>query len=158
MVSREEIAAGIEKAKEMMADAGIDSDTTYEELVSWFESELPVPEITVEDIVVDPFLLVQELTQVDELVNMGVELTKEALGRDPEKVAAARLKAMANELAVARHFKAVGHIQRRLEYLEARVKDDALAEDVRQGYLRLRAASREMLEDLENTSRQSHRC
>ncbi len=158
VVSREEILAGIEKAKEMMADAGIDSDVTYEDLVSWCESELPVPEIAIGDIVVDPLLLVHEMTEIDEMMKLGLELTKEALGREPKKVSAARLKAMANELAVARHFKAVGHIQRRLEYLEARVKDDALAEDVRQGYLRLRAASREMLEDLENTSRQSHRC
>jgi hypothetical protein len=157
VVSRDEILAGIEKAKEMMADAGIDSEVTYEDLLSWCDSELPVPEIAIGDIVVDPLLLVHEMTEIDEIMKLGLELTKDALGKDPEKVAAARLRAMAMELDVARHFKAVGHIRRRLEDLEARAKDNALTEDVRKGYSRLRTASKETLEALEKAGRQSSR-
>ena len=149
VVSREEIQAGIEKAKEMMADAGIDSDVTYEDLVSWCESELPLPEITIGDIVVDPLLLIHEMTEIDEMLKMGLELTKDALGKDPNRVATARLRAMEKELDVARHFNAVEHIRRRLEDLETRAKDNALTEDVRRGYSRLRTASKETLRVLE---------
>jgi hypothetical protein len=157
MVSKEEIVAAIEKAKQMMAEAGIDSGVTSEDLVSWFESELPVPELSVGDMVVDPLLVVHELTEIEEIMKMGLELTREATGKDPEKVATARLRALANELEVAKHFRAVGHIRRRLKGLEERAYDNALASDVREQYRRLHTTASEMLKQLEAAGHQPPR-
>jgi type IV secretory pathway protease TraF len=149
MISREEIEAGLDKAKELMADIGLDSDVTYEDFVGWFESEVPVPDVTIGEVVIDPLLVVHELAEIHEVLMMGLELSKEVLASNRDKVDTAHRKATATDLIVARSINAIEHIGRRANELEKSCANKTLPENVRAEYRRLLALTKQSLSDLE---------
>jgi hypothetical protein len=153
MISRVDVEAGISRAKELMAEIGLDSDVTYEDFVDWFESEVPVPDVTIGDVVMDPLLVVHELVEIHEVLKMGLELSQEVLARNQDKVKDAHMKATATDLVVARNTNAMEHIKRRARELEKRCVDESVSESARTEYRKLLELSKELLSDLEKGHR-----
>jgi hypothetical protein len=149
MISREEIEAAICKAKVLMADAGLDSDVTYDDLVDWFESEVPVPDIDIGDIVLDPLLVVHELVEIREIMKMGLELSRESLSKNKDKVWEAHLKAIATEMLVARRTHAIEHMRSRLGDIEMCCRDSRIPAKLRADYGRLFVVAEEVISDLQ---------
>jgi len=152
MVSREEVDAAVEKAKEILSDCGIDLDTTADQLIDWFDTELPIPDIALGDVVLNPLLVVHELVEIDEVLKMGLEITKDVIIRNPEKVDDAHLKAAKVELMVARSLGAVEHLRERVKDMEKRCVDQTLAESRRAEYGRLVAEAKDHLLYLQGRS------
>ena len=70
MATRGEIQAAVDKAKELILDCGLDVDATTEDLIEWFDTELPITDIALDDIVIDPLLVAHELLEIDEMLKM----------------------------------------------------------------------------------------
>jgi hypothetical protein len=149
MISKEKIEVAIDKAKELMVDAGLDSDVTYSDLVDWFESEVPVPDIEIEDIVLDPLLLVHELVEIREIIKMGLELSPDSLAKNKDKVWEAHLKAIATEMLVARRTHALEHMRSRLGDIERCCTDSRIPTKLRADYSRLFTVTKEVVSDLQ---------
>lgn len=149
MVSREEVHAAVDKAKELMLDCGLDVDATAEDLVEWFDTALPIPDITLGEVVLNPLLVVHELVEIDEMLKMGFALTKDVILKNPGKVDDAHLKAAEIEMRIAHSIGAIEHIKDRILDMESWCVDESLAECRRADYGRLLATTREYLSDLE---------
>jgi hypothetical protein len=149
MISKEEIEAAIDKAKELMVDAGLDSDVTYSDFVDWFESEVPVPDVEIEDIVLDPLLVVHELVEIREIMNMGLELSRDSLTKNKDKVWEAHLKAIATEMLVARRAHALEHMHSRLGDIERCCTDSRIPVKLRANYGKLFAVTKDVVSDLQ---------
>ena len=149
MVSKSEIEAAICRAKELMTDAGIDSDVTYDDLVEWFESEVPVPDIEIGDVVLDPLLLVHELVEINEILKMGLKLSQGTLSKNKDKIWAAHLKAIATEMLVARRTRAFEHMRSRLGDIERCCLDSAVPANLKAGYREVLTVTTAVVSDLE---------
>ena len=149
MISKEEVEAAINKAKELMVNAGLDSDVTYSDLVDWFESEVPVPDVEIEDIVLDPLLVVHELVEIREIVKMGLELSRDSLAKNKDKVWEAHLKAIATEMLVARRAHALEHMRSRLGDIERCCTDSRIPAKLRASYGKLYAVTKDVVSDLQ---------
>jgi hypothetical protein len=149
MVTREEIQVAVDKAKELMLDCGLDVDATTEDLIDWFDTELPVPDIALDDVVVNPLLVVHELVEIDEMLKMGFTLAKDVIMKNPEEVDDAHLKAAAVEMKIAHSIGAAEHIRDRIKDMESWCVDKALSESRKADYRRLLKTTENYLSDLE---------
>lgn len=148
MVTKEEVRAAVDKAKELMLDCGLDVDATTEDLIEWFDNELPIPDIALDDVVVNPLLVVHELVEIDEILKMGFTLAKDVIMKNPEKVEEAHLKAVAVEMKIAHSIGAAEHLGDRVKDIECWL-DKTLSESRRADYRRLLATAKDYLSDLE---------
>ena len=150
MVTKEEIQAAVDKAKVLMTDCGLDVDSTADDLIDWFDTELPFPDITLGEVVLNPLLVVHELVEIDEMLKMGFTLTKDVIMKNPEEVDDAHLKAAEIEVRVAHSIGAAEHIRDRIKDMENWCVDKALSEDRKAGYRRLLATTKDYLFELEH--------
>jgi len=149
MITKEEVQEAVDKAKELMLDCGLDVDITTDDLIEWLDTELPVPDIALRDIVVDPLLVVHELVEIDEMLKMGLTLAKDVIKKNPEKVDEAHLKAAAIEMKIAHSIGAVDHIRSRIKDIEGWCANMTLSEGRRADYRRLLLTTNGYLAELE---------
>ena len=149
MATREEIQAAVDKAKELMLDFGLDVDATAEDLIDWFDTELPIPDITLGEVVTDPLLVVHELVEIDQMLKMGFALAKDVIMKNPEEVDDAHLKAAAVEMKIAHSIGAAEHLRDRIKDMEKWCVDKALSESRRADYRRLLTTTKNYLSELE---------
>jgi hypothetical protein len=149
MVTREEVQAAVDEAKQLMLECGIDSDVTTDDLIQWFETEVPIPDISLGEVILDPLLVVHELVEIDEILKMGLELTKDVIIKNPEKVDDAHLKAAAIEVMIANRIGAVKHLRKRIEDMEKWCVEKTLSDSRRAEYRRLMMVTKDLLSELE---------
>ena len=149
MATRDEIQAAVDKARELLLDSGIDVDATAEDLIEWLETELPIPDIALGDVLIDPLLVVHELVEMDELLKMGLTLAKDVIKNNPEKVDDAHLKAAAVEMKIAHSIGAAEHLRGRIKDMESWCVDKALSENRRANYCRLLTTAKNYLFELQ---------
>jgi len=150
MVTREEIQAAVDKAKELMLDCGLDIDATTDDLIDWFDTDLPTPDITLGEVVINPLLVVHELVEIDEMLKMGLTLAKDIIKKNPEKVDDAHLKAAAVEMKIAHSIGAAEHLRDRMKDMEKWCVNKALSESRKADYRRLLTTTENYLSDLEH--------
>jgi len=151
--TREEIQGAVEKAKRLMLDCGIDTDVTTDDLIQWFETEIPIPDISLGDVILDPLLVVHELVEIDEILKMGLELTKDVIIKNPRKVDDAHLKAATVEVKIANSIGSVEHLRERVKDMEKWCVEETLPESRRIEYRRLMLDTKRILSDLERKRR-----
>jgi len=149
MVIREEIQAAVDKAKGLLLDCGLDIDATTDDLIDWYDTDLPTPDITLGEVVINPLLVVHELVEIDEVLKMGFTLAKDVIMKNPEKVDDAHLKAAEVEMRIAHEIGAAEHIRDRIKDMERWCVDKTLSEGRKADYGRLLATTRKYLSDLE---------
>ncbi len=91
--------------------------------------------------------MIHELVEIDEMLKLGVEMTKEAIAKHPDKVGAAHLRAARAELMVAKAVGATDHIRERCADLETWCMDKTMPESRREEF---RALLEEAKADLQH--------
>lgn len=145
MVSKKEVEQAVDRAKQMLSDSGIDVDVTAEQLWEWFETDLPFPDISLGEVVINPLLVVHELVEIDEVLKMGFAITRDVIMRNPEKVDDAHLIAAKVELLVAKNVGAAEHIKERIAHIERWAVDETVSEGRKVDYRRLLAEAKDAL-------------
>ena len=148
MVSIEEVRVAVEKAKEMLSDSGIDVEVTADQVWDWLETDLPTPDLEIGDVVLDPLVIVHGIIEIDELLKVGLSITKNLRLEHPENVEDAHLKAAKVELMVARAIGATEHLEERIKDIEQWSIDKTLTDRRRAEYEQLLAEAKRHLERL----------
>jgi hypothetical protein len=134
MVSMDEVRTAVDNAKLILSNCGVDVDVTADQLWDWFDTELPIPDIELGDVILDPLLVVHELVEIDEVLKMGLVITKDIVIRNPKKIDDAHLKATRVELMVAKSVGATEHLKDRILDIEKWCQDKTLTESRRAEY------------------------
>jgi hypothetical protein len=145
MVTLDEVEKAVENAKEMLSECGIDLEVTADQLWEYFETDLPVPDIELGDVIVNPFLVVHELVEIDEIVRMGLAITKDVVMKHPDEIDRAHLKAARVELMVAKACAAEEHTRALVGAIERWCVDEAVTQSRREEYRKLLSEAREAL-------------
>jgi len=147
-VTMDEVKSAVDNAKQLLTDCGVDIDISADQLWDWFDTELPVPDIELGDVVIDPLLVVHELVEIDEVLKMGLKLTKDVIIKNPEKVDDAHIKAAKIELMVAKSIGAVDHVEGRIKDMESWCVEETLSELRKKEYRKLLAQAKDYLRRL----------
>jgi hypothetical protein len=144
----DEVRSAVDNAKQLLTDCGVDIDVSAEQLWDWFDTELSVPDIELGDVVIDPLLVVHELVEIDEVLKMGLKLTKDVIIKNPERVDDAHIKAAEIELMVAKSIGAVDHIESRIKDMERWCVEGTLSELREKEYRQLLVQAKDYLRHL----------
>ena len=112
-------------------------DVSVQDFRRWFRAETPYPDITMEDVVRNPFLVVHEIVEIDEVKKNGLGLEKDVIINNLERVDRAHLKAAKIEIDVALAARNRKHISERLKDIRAWSKDPLTGPEMRREYSEL---------------------
>jgi len=125
----EEVREAVDRAKDILGDCGINVDATADQLWQWFETELPGGDAEeLGGVVSNSMLVIHELVEIDEVLKMGLDITRDVIVKNPEKIDTAHLRAAQVELTVARALGEVDHIRDRCADIERRCVDETVSE------------------------------
>jgi hypothetical protein len=126
MASDTEVFASLRQARKVLRQRGHPCHTSAREFVRWHHTETPYPNPTFDEIVSNPFFVVHELVEIEEVRRMGLRMTKDVIVKNPLPIAGAHLRAAEVEFRVAYDLKDVNHLRRRVEDAKAWCEDPVL--------------------------------
>jgi len=145
----EEVREAVDRAKGILEDCGASVDVTADQLWDWFETDLPIGDTEeLGEIITNSLLVIHELVEIDEVLNMGLAITKDVIVENPEKVDTAHLKAARVELMVAKAIGETDHIRDMCAAIENWCVDKTVSEINRVEYRKLLSEAKSCLAGL----------
>jgi len=144
----EELREAVDAARRLLKAQGRECSTTPAELKAWFEAETPYDDISLEEVLRNPYLVVHELVEVEEVRRKGLVLGKRTIVDNLEGVDEAHLVATRLELRCAYAEGDSGHIRSRIPDIVAWMDDPGVSRLQKDEYRRLLAEAERMAEAL----------
>lgn len=147
----DDFGRAVGEATELLRRHGYDYAILPDDLRRYAQADTFYPSaITWEEILKDELLVVHEVVEIAEMKRMGLEITKDVIVRNVDRVCEAHLRAAEVEIELARAMGNVAHIRDRLQvfgsWIEDRLVPPELKDEYEQAYARakrLAASSRE---------------
>ncbi len=128
----------MENARSLLAEHGRTCTTSVEDLKQWFLAETPFDkDFGLNQVVKSPLLVVHELVEIEEVMRMGLTLSKNVIVDNLGKVDDAHLKAVKVEIDIALSKRNRRHLRDRMEDLRSWIKDSSVSPRNRSEYARL---------------------
>lgn len=144
MASDEQIGEAVDHAKGLLRKDGIICNTSVADLKAWFEADTPFEDSCLDDIIGNPFLVIHELVEIDEVLKKGLQIGKRTIVDNLEKVDEAHLKAATIELWIAFTLGDREHISSRLPDIKRWIEDSTVTPRQKKKYRRLLATAERM--------------
>ncbi len=122
------------EAMDMLNKYGYRPSTRIDELVRWFECDTPNPDIGLEAVIKNRYLVAHELIEIDEVKRKGLKLTKDVILKNPTKVDAAHLRAAEIEIEIAERERDYSHIKQRYRHIKGWSEEPNMPESLRAQY------------------------
>lgn len=119
---------------ELLESHGHECDVSPADFCLWFRADTPYPDISMDEVLQNPLLVVHELVEIDEVKRLGLALTKDAIISNLELVDKAHLKAAEVEMKIATAMKETAHLADRLRDIRAWSQDSLTEPDMRKRY------------------------
>ena len=117
----------VSKAKQVLKKYNLNVDVTPEDLISYFQATtIEEDTTTLGDVLKNPFLLIHELVEINEMKKQGLRVTKNVIIENVDSVYDAHLIATEVELAVAYESGDIQHIKNRIGNIESWLEDPLL--------------------------------
>ena len=147
MIPRE-LRDAVDAAKRLLKAQGRECSTTPAELTAWFEAETPYDDVSLEEVLKNPYLVVHELVEIEEVRRKGLVIGKRTIVDNLEKVDEAHLVATRLELECAYAQGDSGHIRSRIPDIVAWLDDPSVSQSQKDEYSRLLVEAEKMAEAL----------
>ncbi len=117
----------VSEAKKVLKKHNIEVNVTPEDLISYFQATtFEKNTTTLDDVLKNPFLLIHELVEINELKQRGLRITKNVIIKNVDTVYEAHLIATDVELTVAYEAKALQYLKNRRRDIESWLEDPLL--------------------------------
>ncbi len=146
MADRRRIQSEVSNCKRLLEDHGIECSATADDLVAWFSADTAYPDISLDEVLDIPLLVVHELVEISEVKRMGLSLTKDVILKNPEAVDRAHCLATLAELRMAVELGNLEHVQRRIRSIEDWVNDPLSTDECRAEYARILDLAKKIIE------------
>ena len=150
MAERSDIENALQSAMLALAKIGATCDVSAEDIIRWFEADTLYPDITLDEVLKNPWLVVHEIVEIDAIKKTGLVLTKDAILAHPEEVDRAHYEAAKIELRIAAKNSDVAHLRDRIRDVRNWGKDPQVLPGMRTRYMRLRSETERTLRTIEN--------
>lgn len=144
MASDEQIREAVDHAKALLEKQGRVCRTSVADLKAWFNADTPFEDSCLDDIIGNPYLVIHELVEVDEVLEMGLKIGKNTIVDNIQKVDEAHLKATTVELLTAFINGDGAHISSRLPDIQRWIDDPTVTTRQKKKYRRLHASAVQM--------------
>lgn len=150
MASRKEIEAAVRSARTALEEAGLSCDVTAGDLSRWFEADTQYPDITLDEVLRNPWLVIHEIVEIDAVKRGGLVLTKDVIIEHPEEVDRAHCEAATIEMEFAAKKRDAAHLRDRIPDVLKWSKDASVKPEMKTKYARLHRDAVRALRKIEN--------
>lgn len=109
-------------------------DVSARDFERWFQAETPYPDVTMEEVIDEPLLVMHEIVEIDEVKKSGLTLEKDAIITNLELVDKAHFKAAQIEMEVALALGNRKHVSERLKDIRNWSWDPLTSPDMKRRY------------------------
>ncbi|MBU1915115.1 MAG: hypothetical protein ABIE25_04705 [Thermoplasmatota archaeon] len=150
MTNAVDIERAVSEGLETLRSHGHFCDGSAADLELWFCADTPYPDIGIEDVIRNPFLVVHEIVEIDEVKKMGLDIgRKDVIISNMELVDRAHLKAAQIEMEIAYAMKNRAHLAERVQHIIKWSKDALVESEMRTRYAELHQEVKRMLIQLD---------
>jgi len=140
------LRSAVETARALLRDNGYHCETTAEDFILWFRADTPYDQgDEINHVIVSPLYMAHELVEIENVKAMGLELTKDVIIRNMQKVDDAHLKATRIELQLAVSMRDIRHISERMNHISMWIEDPSVTQENKDLYRELRVKTLEAL-------------
>jgi len=150
MATREDIENALQSATQVLRGFGRTCDVSSEDIAKWFQADTLYPDITLDEVLRNPWLVVHEIVEIDAVKRAGLVLTKDVIVTHPEQVDRAHLEAAVVELKIAAKNMDKAHLVDRIPDIRSWSKDPRVFPEMRARYARLCSETEQALRTIEN--------
>lgn len=150
MAANSDIENALQSAMQVLARLGRTCDVSAEDVAKWFEADTMYPDITLDEVLKNPWLVVHEIVEIDAVKKAGLVLTKDVIIANPEEVDRAHCEAATVELRIAAKNKDAAHLRDRIPDIRGWSKDPHVLPEMRARYARLCSETEQALRTIEN--------
>ncbi len=127
----------LREGRELLDSHGHKCDVSPADFDAWFQADTPYPDISMDEVLLNPMLVVHELVEIDEVKRLGLALTKDVIVSNLGLVDRAHLKAAEVEIKIAAALKNVNHLVERIKDVRAWSRDPLTEPEMRRRYAHL---------------------
>lgn len=132
-------------AKELLRENKIECNVSSEDLVKWFQADTPYPDIGLDEVLENRLLVIHELVEIDEVKKMGLEIAKDTILSNLERVDEAHLRAASTEIMIAWKLGEYDHIKGRVLDIERWCVDESVTPRQKVEYRKLLAIAKDIV-------------
>jgi len=150
MATKDDIENALQSATQVLGRFGRTFDVSAEDMAKWFAADTLYPDITLDEVLKNPWLVVHEIVEIDAVKRAGLVLTKDVIVTHPEEVDRAHLEAAIVELKIATKNMDKAHLKDRIPNIRSWSKDPQVLPEMRAIYARLCRETEQALRTIEN--------
>jgi len=150
MATRSDIENALQSATQVLGRLGRTCDVSAEDVAKWFEADTLYPDITLDEVLKNPWLVVHEIVEIDTVKKAGLVLTKDVITANPEEVDRAHYEAASVELKIAAKYKDAAHLRDTIPAIRRWSKDTQVLPEMRARYAQLCSETEQALITIEN--------
>ncbi len=125
-----EIQERLEKAKETLKEHGYLCDVSAREVKKYLQADTYYETLSMDDILKDPYLVIHEVVEVNEILKRGLKITKDVIIKNYEKVMEAHLTAAEVELEISKKMGNYENIETKIKYIKGWEEDPLLTDEI----------------------------
>lgn len=127
-----EIEERLEKAKETLKEHGYLCEVSAREVKKYLQADTYYETLSMDDILKDPFLVIHEVVEVNEILKRGLKITKDVITKNYEKVMEAHLTAAEVELEISKKMGNYENIETKIRYIKGWEEDPLLTDELKE--------------------------
>ncbi|MGQ0796450.1 MAG: hypothetical protein ACT4OI_01095 [Methanobacteriota archaeon] len=132
----------------MLRDCGYSSRASAKDFVAWLRADTPYPNPTPDALLENPFLVVHEIVEIEEVRRRGLRITRDVIVRNLAAVDIAHARAAEVELEVARAHGAFDHMRECLDDVRGWASDPGVTPGQRKLYRSLYRKTKAAIDEL----------
>jgi hypothetical protein len=146
LADRGRVQLEVSSCRRLLEEHGIECSTTADDLIAWFNADTAYPDISLDELLGRPLLVVHELVEISEVKKMGLKLTKDVILKNPEAVDRAHCLATLAELKMAVELGDVEHVRSRMRSIESWISDPMSTDECKAEYARIHGLAKKIIE------------
>lgn len=124
----------LEEASETLRAHGHSCAVSVRDFEDWFRADTPYPDLTIEEVIVNPLLVIHEVVEIDQVKKLGLRIDRRVILDNLELVDKAHFLAAQVEIEIAIARRDVHHLAERLEDIRSWSKDPLTGPQMRLRY------------------------
>lgn len=157
MFSVDEIDKIVKDGKKILEEHSYKCDVTADELIQYFKADsYEEDQITFEDVLKNPLLVVHELVEITEIKKRGLKISKDVIIKNYDIIYEAHLMAADKELEVAMAMKQLEHIRDRIKDIKNWLEDPNLPVHLIERCRKLLERAKRFLNEIDKAMKKSH--
>ena len=149
-MDRSQLQGALESAKTTLKGLGKTCIVSADDIEAWFKADTPYPDITLDQVLLNRWLVIHEVVEIEAIKRMGLKIAKDTILKNPGLVDEAHFEAAAVELDAAIASRDSSHLKDRIKDISRWIENPGVLPEMKRKYSKLREGTERALMKIQN--------